>query len=157
MSGEFSKFPVEVYTKYGRQMGIKGIALYVALSQHADNKTGECWPSLRKIEKETGMSRHTIIAATKLLEYLEVLKTEKRHRQSTVYTLRGAYSPHFAKKVVQNQHSSGAYSPQGGAKSTPQLDSLTRLNELNIKNKELYSQKLERNELGLPTFSTASY
>ncbi len=130
MSDSFGKFPAEIYDKYGKQMGMKGITLYVALAHHANNKTGECWPSLRTIQKETGMNRHTIIAARKILESIGVLTVENRHRQSTRYILCGAYSTHFTKEVVQNQHPSGAYSTQGGAKSAPQLDELTRRREL---------------------------
>jgi DNA-binding transcriptional MocR family regulator len=131
-------------------MGMKGITLYVALAQYADNKTGKCWPSLRTIQKETGMSRPTIIEAKKLLESLGILRTENRHRQSTVYILGGKESTHFAKEVVKNMHSGGKEYAQGGKASLPQLDSLTILKELN---EDVYDKKLQRNKLGLPVFS----
>ena len=40
----------------------------LAIARHADSKTGNCYPSLRLLEREAGVSHHTVIRALRLLE-----------------------------------------------------------------------------------------
>ena len=63
----------------------------LALADHA-NDDGECYPSLRKIEAKTGLSKQGLINAIKRLMDLGLIQKEHRNRNdggqtSNLYTL----------------------------------------------------------------------
>jgi 5-methylcytosine-specific restriction endonuclease McrA len=46
--------------QYGAQLGAGCIALYTVLARYADHRTGECWPSIRTLQRHLGWSRNTV-------------------------------------------------------------------------------------------------
>jgi hypothetical protein len=73
-------FDKRIITRYGRQLGPHGIAVYMALSVHADGELQTCFPSYQTIAREIGVSRPTVLKAIKLL--LSLLLISKQAMQS---------------------------------------------------------------------------
>jgi hypothetical protein len=68
---------------WGAKIGYCGIALYVTLALHADNKSQTCWPSYEKLADLTGMSRNRAIMAVKTLERYNLIRVVHRSRHQT--------------------------------------------------------------------------
>lgn len=63
---------------------------FIVLCLHADNETGECYPSQKTISEYVGASRPTIIKSLKKLEesgYISIRKTTKGVKTFNVYTI----------------------------------------------------------------------
>lgn len=59
--------------------------VYIALSHYADWKTGECFPTYETITQKFGISKPSFSKSIKNLEKLGLIKTEKKHRNTTTY------------------------------------------------------------------------
>lgn len=69
-------FDKRVITRYGRQLGPHGLAVYMALATHVDGETQSCFPSYQTLARETGMSRRAVMRAmAKLCELKLISKT----------------------------------------------------------------------------------
>ena len=55
------------------------VAVYAAIARHADNDTGECWPSLSTLCEMTGWTRPTVKRAIKRLVDGGALAVVTRH------------------------------------------------------------------------------
>lgn len=80
----FPFFQVEnaLIDKFGAVLGPYGIAVYVCIVRHFNQKVGAAWPSMATIASETGMSRRRVITAVKQLEKLGLLRVEPRYHES---------------------------------------------------------------------------
>ena len=69
------KFSVDdVYLNgFAKKCGIYATGVYVSLCRHADNKTQECWPSLKKIAEELNISLPMVQRAIKILEKNQII------------------------------------------------------------------------------------
>lgn len=65
----------EIIDKYGAELGPFGIAVYMALSRHANRN--RCFPSFGGIAKRIGASRPTVVKAIKKLEELGLISVER--------------------------------------------------------------------------------
>lgn len=114
----------------GTEMGPYGMAVYMVLAMHADNKTGETWPSYQTIAEKTGISRRKVISTIDHLLELGVIGKEARIKDtgdatSNKYTIadmpKGGGAPHappsapHAPGVVHDMH-------RGSAHGAPELD-----------------------------------
>ena len=65
------------------------LAVMVALNRHANYQTHECFPSLTTIARESQVSRRHVVNVLQELSKAGhiTLRSGKRHRQPTVYTL----------------------------------------------------------------------
>lgn len=61
--------------------------LLTALADRADKESHQCWPSLARLERDTGMSHASIARKLKLLEQLGYIRRTQRSQRSTLYTL----------------------------------------------------------------------
>jgi hypothetical protein len=66
-------FDKRIVTRYGRLLGPNGIAVYMALTVHADGELQTCFPSYQTIAKQIGVSRPTVLKAIKLLIVLHLV------------------------------------------------------------------------------------
>jgi DNA-binding transcriptional regulator YhcF (GntR family) len=78
-----------------QQTGLKAPVKFVlvALADRA-NELNECFPSVEQIRADTGLSRHTICAATEVLASMGLLEKVKRFGGSVVYRLIGVPDRH---------------------------------------------------------------
>ena len=61
--------------------------LLLALADHANDETFDCWPSLTHLAKKTGMNRSTITRTLNALEEAGFIAREQREKTSTRYVL----------------------------------------------------------------------
>lgn len=63
-------------------------ALLLALAHHADEYSGQCWPSLERLSDATGFSRRTVQTAIQEAERLNLIRYARGgNRRASVYTL----------------------------------------------------------------------
>jgi len=132
--------------QYAAAIGAMGLAVYTALVRHA-NGSGKAYPSLRRLERLLGISRHTLIKYLDILEKHALIakhyrKSTDGDATSTLYIIlpvggagdapRGATSAPRgegdAPQVVQPVHHGGATSAPEGLKSFKDLRDLKDLN-----------------------------
>jgi len=82
----------EYLNGYARLLGIYASSVYLSLCRHADNRTQRCFPSMRLIAEELGISAKTVERATKVLgEWGIVIIAKSRGKDgrqaNNVYTL----------------------------------------------------------------------
>jgi DNA-binding MarR family transcriptional regulator len=59
----------------------------IALASHANKNTHECYPALKTIAEKLGISQTAVGGALKILRANGIVKTQRRRRLSTFYTL----------------------------------------------------------------------
>jgi hypothetical protein len=79
----------EVLDVYGAKLGAHGIAVYMAMTRRADNSTGECMLSTRRIAKQVAMSTGGVFNALALIVTLGLARKvlESEHGKPAVYVL----------------------------------------------------------------------
>src|SRR6266850_5089162 len=81
----------ELLDVYGKKLGIDGLAVYMALSRVANNRSGECVITLRQIGEFVGCSPQTAMRAIAKLVSHQLVVVESKgtvtSRQPSVYTL----------------------------------------------------------------------
>jgi biotin operon repressor len=74
----------EYLNGYAKHLGVYCTAVYISLCRHADNKTQSCFPSMRLIADENGMSTKTVERATKTLEEWGIISiTKSKNKDGT--------------------------------------------------------------------------
>ncbi len=69
----------EYILRYGKKLGVYGIAVYNILAMHADNGTQESYPSYSTISDLIGCSRAKVITVVGQLEKYKIIKKINRH------------------------------------------------------------------------------
>jgi hypothetical protein len=107
-------FDKRIVTRYGRRLGPNGIAVYMALTVHADGELQSCFPSYQTIAEQIGVSRHTVMKAINLLLTLHLIMKQAMQSPAgdpgpNLYTLLDvpATPPEFSTEE-------GGGSPRGG-------------------------------------------
>jgi hypothetical protein len=79
----------EILDIYGAKLGAHGIAVYMAMTRRADNSTGECTMSTRRIAVQVGMSTGGVFNALLLICSLSLARKvlEAEHGRPAVYVL----------------------------------------------------------------------
>ena len=82
----------EYLNGYAKYLGIYCTAVYISLCRHADNKSQTCFPSMKLIAEENGISTKSVERATKVLEdwgivHINRSKKEDGTQAVNVYTL----------------------------------------------------------------------
>jgi GntR family transcriptional regulator len=80
-------FDKRVISRYGRQLGPHGLAVYMALAMHADGETQSCFPSIQTVSRETGVSR------AQLKRVLHRMVTLKLIRKDAMWSPEGDPGP----------------------------------------------------------------
>jgi hypothetical protein len=65
----------------------------IALAHHANHYTGQCWPSVRRIQQLTGMGESTVRKSIALLEERGLLLCARTPGRATIYTLQLEHAP----------------------------------------------------------------
>ena len=61
--------------------------LLICLADRANKETGQCWPSLARLCKDTDMSHASVARKLLMLEELGLIKRDQRDNTSTLYTM----------------------------------------------------------------------
>jgi hypothetical protein len=79
----------EILDIYGAQLGAHGIAVYMAMSRRADNVTGECMLSTRRIAAQVSMSAGGVFNALELIVSLGLARkaVDAKHNKPAVFVL----------------------------------------------------------------------
>lgn len=88
----------KIITKYGKEIGVYGIAIYCTLSMYADRNTAYTFVSQKKIAKLLNIDRKTVIATIAKLQELQLLYKIKRAGSHNIYVITGGKR---LKKVVK--------------------------------------------------------
>lgn len=98
------------------------------ISEHSDH-AGNCWPGLELIARKAGVSRSSVIRATRTLESLGYLKIEKESGKSNYYILADTGSiPDTGTRStddtgLDDDQLQGCH-PRGGTDDTPPVSSM---------------------------------
>ncbi len=81
-----------IITDFCPQIGIAGLALYAVLSKYADNVTRQCYPSIRTLSRQLGISPRRVLRTIQVLEEAGLVqvtraRTEQGRHHVNVYTL----------------------------------------------------------------------
>ena len=82
-NGEWSCFPYEVMKGLKPNMQ----ALYAWLVRHRNRYSGECYPSVKLLAKECGVSRTTVMKTLKQLEKGRLIRVLKKSGSRSYYLL----------------------------------------------------------------------
>lgn len=88
----FFRIKSTIYRDYGAELGPYGLAIYGALSYHADNTTGQSFAGVATLAKETGMSTNKARQCLQQLERLGLVRIQERVKENgyhltNLYTL----------------------------------------------------------------------
>jgi hypothetical protein len=91
--GGFSMFPNALFDKHGADLGVYGLAVFMALARFAGQDKA-CFPAIKTVAKSIGCSENKVRDSIKMLVDLGWLVVTERHNQkgqtSNLYTLRGS-------------------------------------------------------------------
>ena len=59
----------------------------LVIAEHANTESGECWPSITRIQKVTHLSRQTVVNKLDYLERNGFIHRDRTKRRSTTYTI----------------------------------------------------------------------
>jgi hypothetical protein len=77
----------DVIDVYGQELGTHGIAVYCVLARHANNRSQQCWPGVRRIAELIGTSPRHVTAALRRLEAAGLVQIKTCAGHGNVYTL----------------------------------------------------------------------
>jgi len=82
----------EYLNGYARHLGASCTVVYFSLCRHANNKTQKCFPSMKLVAEENGISTRTVVRAVAKLEEWNIISVKKEKKKdgtqaNNVYTL----------------------------------------------------------------------
>lgn len=82
----------EYLNGYAKHLGIACTVVYLSLCRHSNNKTQTCYPSMKLIAEENGISTRTVVRATAKLQEWGIIDIQKEKKSdgtqaNNVYTL----------------------------------------------------------------------
>jgi hypothetical protein len=82
----------EYLNGYAKYLGASCTVVYLSLCRHADNYTQQCFPSMKLIAEENGISTRTVVRSISILEewgIIKVMKSKKDNgtQANNIYTL----------------------------------------------------------------------
>lgn len=69
-------------------IGMNAFGVWLAIKNHADYNTGECWPGMRRLAHLTGLAVGSVQKATKTLVEAKLLRIEQGKRRVNTYLAR---------------------------------------------------------------------
>lgn len=101
----------EFIDSYAKKLKTSGIIVYISLCRYADNNTQTCFPSMKHIAKENGISKDTVLRAIKKLENFNLIHiTREEHNRENGVQTRNRYT--MLNKKVWGQSSKSASVPE---------------------------------------------
>ena len=77
----------EIIDQYGKKIGDSGLLTYMALCRLSNNANQECYPSIRWLADQLGMSKTTVVKSVGILVKHELVQKSKDKGKATTYTL----------------------------------------------------------------------
>lgn len=69
-------------------IGTNAFVVWLAIKNHADYNTGECWPGMRRLAELTGLAVGSVQKAVKILVEAKLLRVDPSKRKSNTYVAR---------------------------------------------------------------------
>jgi DNA-binding transcriptional regulator YhcF (GntR family) len=81
-------------------IGMNAFGVWLAIKNHADYNTGECWPGMRRLAELTGLAVGSVQKATKALVEAKLLRIEQGKRKTNTYVARERMDIRLGSKVL---------------------------------------------------------
>lgn len=81
-------------------IGMNAFGVWLAIKNHADYNTGECWPGMRRLAELTGLAVGSVQKATKTLVEAKLLRIEQGKRKGNTYVARERMDIRLGAKVL---------------------------------------------------------
>lgn len=81
-------------------IGMNAFGVWLAIKNHADYNTGECWPGMRRLAELTGLAVGSVQKATKTLVEAKLLRIEQGKRKVNTYVARERMDIRLGSKVL---------------------------------------------------------
>lgn len=81
-------------------IGMNAFGVWLAIKNHADYNTGECWPGMRRLAELTGLAVGSVQKATKTLVEAKLLRIEQGRRKVNTYVARERMDIKIGAKVL---------------------------------------------------------
>ena len=69
-------------------IGMNAFGVWLAIKNHADYNTGECWPGMRRLAELTGLALGSVQKSVKTLVEAKLLRVEPQKRKGNTYVAR---------------------------------------------------------------------
>lgn len=125
----------EYLNGYARILGASCTVVYLSLCRHADNNTQQCFPSMKLIATENGISTKTVERATKKLEEWGIIcvqrgKKEDGTQANNIYVLTAKKM--WKSKPTDNKSHGSPTDKSNESRQTPRLHNKTHINKTHI-------------------------
>ena len=81
-------------------IGMNAFGVWLAIKNHADYNTGECWPGMRRLAQLTGLAVGSVQKATKTLVDANLLRIDQGKRKVNTYIARERMDIRLGNKVL---------------------------------------------------------
>ena len=129
-----------IIDRYGRKLGPYGLAVYMGLLRHADQRTQTCFPSHKTLADELGMSKDSVMRAIETLKKAKLIGV--RHRKSSAGD--AASNLYFIREVVAHSDHLDAGSNDGSRSQRPRVAAHSDTNKTHLD--KTHEQDLENND-----------
>lgn len=125
----------EYLNGYARLLGASCTVVYLSLCRHADNNTQQCFPSMKLIATENGISTKTVERATKKLEEWGIIcvqrgKKEDGTQANNIYILTAKKT--WKSKPTDNKSHGSPTDKMNESRQTPRPHNKTHINNTHI-------------------------
>jgi len=69
-------------------IGMNAFGVWLAIKNHADFNTGECWPGMRRLAALTGIGSSSVQRAIEILVEAKLLRVDQEKRKTNTYVAR---------------------------------------------------------------------
>lgn len=81
-------------------IGMNAFGVWLAIKNHADYNTGECWPGMRRLAELTGLALGSVQKSVKTLVEAKLLRVEPRKRKGNTYVARERMDIRLGSRVL---------------------------------------------------------
>ena len=81
-------------------IGMNAFGVWLAIKNHADFNTGECWPGMRRLATLTGIGSSSVQRAIKVLVEAKLLRIDQDRRKTNTYIARERMDIKLAGRVL---------------------------------------------------------
>lgn len=81
-------------------IGANAFVVWLAIKNHADYNTGECWPGMRRLAELTGLAVGSVQKAVKTLTEAKLLRVDPTKRKSNTYVARERMDIRLGNRVL---------------------------------------------------------
>jgi DNA-binding transcriptional regulator YhcF (GntR family) len=81
-------------------IGMNAFGVWLAIKNHADYNTGECWPGMRRLAELTGLALGSVQKSVKTLVEAKLLRVEPKKRKGNTYVARERMDIRLGSRVL---------------------------------------------------------